>query len=382
MIRDDFRRLLQAAQTFSRDNDSDAVLFLGHPSDPIPRALIVDKDLSLAARIVWCFFRQQSDSPDAAGTAPNYDTIQRELSIGGRGTVAAAVHELRVTRWITLMPQPAHHRRHIYLLHNTPLSFNDAVELDPDYPNRIAEAIKSPSRSVRNLAQRVLDGAMVAAHSNDMNNELFRLAGYGAQDPVTDGSSDDSMLSFFMFQRSGSDSEPSGDPMPSEDPGPVELNLHSDIFLLSPAMENLARIKLNFVPAKYRQPMLDELAVRILERKTGDNPVKHPLGYLSWMVNQYRETGELPLTGRGDRLPEIIGQLTRASRAQDEKPIRDEIARLTADVQHFHRTISRLESHGHAPDEALIESLDSTEQRLNELKSLIPEGANGPHGPH
>ena len=163
MVRSDFNSLLEAAQSFSLENDSDAVLFLGHPSDPIPRALILDRDLPPWARLLWCYFRSRSHSPDLAGTAPNYDTIQDELGVKGRGTVAAAVHALRVTRWMTLMPQTAQNRRHIYLLHNAPLTFHQAVELDPEYPNRIAEASRSPSRPIRVLAPGYIDLVRYAA---------------------------------------------------------------------------------------------------------------------------------------------------------------------------------------------------------------------------
>ena len=377
MIRDDFSRLLQAAQSFSTEHNSDTVLFLGHPSDPIPRTLIVDKDLSLAARIVWCFFRQRSDSPDSPGTAPNYDTIQKELSIGGRGTVAAAVHELRVTRWITLIPQPAHHRRKIYWLHNTPLTFNQAVELDPDYPNRIAEAIRSPSRIVRTRAQRILDGAMASAQSGDLNSEVFRLAAYAAPEPGKNDSRGGSLLSPYMFQRSDSGQEDPENHLQPEEPLPAELDFHGGVFGLSPAMEDLARIKLNSVPAEFRQAMLDELAVRVIEREKGNDPVRHPLGYLSWMINQYIHKGDLPLSGRGDKLSEIIEQIGRVERDEFEKPLRQELDRLNAEMEHHKRTLSYLESQSKKPDEGLVENIHRTERKIRELRSQLSEGANG-----
>ncbi len=377
MIRNDFRRMLQAAQSFSRKHDSDTVLFLGHPTDPIPRTLIMDKDLSLAARIIWCFFRQQSDSPASPGMAPNYDTIQKELSIGGRGTVAAAVHELRVTRWIILMPQDEHHRRKIYWLPNAPLTFNEAVELDPDYPTRIDEAIRSPSRSVRTLAQRILDGAMASAQSGDLNSELFRLAAYATPETGTESSVGGTSFSRFLGHRSESDLQDPESHIQPEEPVSLELNFHGGIFGLSPAMEDLARIKLNSVPAEFRQPLLDELAVRVIERDRGSDPVRHPLGYLSWMINQYIEKGDLTLSGRGEKLSEIIEQIDRAKRAEFEKPLRQELERLSAVMAHDNRLLSYQESRSSSPDEALVEGIQRTKQRIEELRSQLSGGANG-----
>ena len=376
MIRNDFKRILQAAESFSRENDSDTVLFLGHPSDPIPRALLLDKDLTPWARCLWWYLRTCSDSPASAGSAPNYDTIQLELGMKGRGTVAAAIHALRVTRWITLMPHTAAHRRHIYLLHNAPLTYHEAVELDPDYPNRIAEALRSPSKPIRILAQRILDGAMLAAQSEDTNSDLFRLAGYAEQEETQSEGEDSSLLNGYMFHRSAAGPEPYDTPAPSEESEclGVELDFHVDILGISPSMEKLARTKLEGIPAEYRQPLLDDLAVRAIEGEDGSKePLNTPLGYIMWAVNRYIKEGDLALTGKGEQLAEIIEQRERQKRARHEQPTREELQRLYADMEHYRR----LESRSGTLDESLLRVRDRTEQRITELRAQLSGGSNG-----
>ncbi len=372
MNRNDLDDMLGAAMSFSLENDSDAVLFLGNPTSPIPAALIRDRDLPPWARLVWCNFRQYSDSPAAAGIAPTYETIQADLGISGRGTVSAAIHALRVTRWITLK-QVADNRRHVYLIHDAPITFLQAVEINPDYTDHISEAIRSPSKQVRELARLVLDGAMETAESDGPLSELYRLASVPSQHSRgTDGSGS---LTWGTFNLRGSGNIPETGAPAAEEAVPVELDFHDELLGFTKSLKSLAEIKIRSLPAEYRQSLLDELAYKVLSRWNTDNPVRTPLAYLNWFVNHYEKKGELPLTGEGERLPQLLESLEARRRSEEQRPLRDEITKLSAELQHFRRLIS----YSDEPDQHLQESLKKTERRMREVQAQFGGAADVTH---
>ena len=367
MKKSDLDNLLHRAVSFSRENDSDAVLFLGQPTDPLPRALLFDKDLPPWARIIWWCLRTYSDNPASASRAPSYENIQEELGIGSRGTVSAAIHSLRVTRWITLLAN-SDVRRNVYLLHDAPLTFSQAIELDPDYTDRIADALRSSNKHVRQLARRVLDGAMETAESDNPCSELYRLASV----PSRHGNPPDGAHVFEWgdFNLRGSPPEQEMDlPLP-EEPKPVELDFHELVLGLTPGMERLARIKLEEFPSEQRQALLDDLAVRVLEQADGDNPVRNSLAYIMWTVNRYVQDKDLALDGRGRRLPELLQAMEFRQRSDAEKPLRDELVRLSSNHQGLERMISRSGS----ADPSMLDQLTQTERRMTEIRKQL-EGA-------
>ena len=372
MDKSELNRLLESAQAYARDNDTDAILFLGSPTDPIPRALILDVDLPFPARVLWCYLRSLSDSPGAAGSAPSYDRIQQELGMKSRGTVASAVHALRITRWVTLLPQSVKNHRHLYLLHNAPLTYLQSADIDPGYPERIAEAIQSPSKHIRVLARRVLDGAMSTVESESHLTDINRLAGFV---PDTKRSGEVSEQTFWnsILQRpppGSTGTQP--DKLPAE-PEQAELVFHDDVIGFTSAMHDLAVLKIRQVPARYRQAFLDDLAVKVMERAGGDKPIHSPLNYLHWMVNQYTTSGDLPLSGKGELLPAMIKERDREHRRQIEQPIREELDRQSSELAH----LNRLLSHGNPEDQWLRESLQKTETRVAELKAKLTRRTNG-----
>ncbi len=352
-------RVLTDAREFARDRNSDAVLFLGQPTDPIPRALIQDSDLPPWARVLWCYFRQLSDTPARAGTMSDYETIRKSLGIGSRGTVAAALHALRVTRWITLLPPQstgAVKTPNVYLLHNMPLTYGQAMDLDPEYANHIAEAVASPNKSIRNLARRMLDGAMMsmAESENDIDrittlvlpaNAIERSWNSYQRSPVN------------VIEEAGDEKDYSH--IPGDDQG---LNLYPEILGLSPANAKLMEIKIRQVEPEYRQPYLDELAVRFIEGKGSSRAVKNPVGYLSWLVNEHRQ-GEIRLTGKGERLPVLLEERKvrqeRERWSEHRKKLRDLGLELDG--------LNRLIDYGRT-DESLLDQKRRLENEVRELR--------------
>ncbi len=360
MNRTNLDQLVAQVQSFAAAQRSDAVLFLGHPTDPIPRALILDRDLPVWARLLWCYFRTRSDHPATAGTAPSYSTIRKDLGIGSRGTVSAAICALRVTRWITLLPA-SKERHQIYLLHNAPLTWRQAIELDADYPARLEEAIHSPRPQIRALARRLLEGSLETAEQEDPRTESYRLAScLEAEDRAALG----------RYRIRGivePISLPAAAPVSSESEASV-LDFHEEILGISADLQPLAVLKLQAVPEKWRQAILDDLAVRVLERADGADPIRSPLAYLQWMVNEWQKSGELPLSGRGEELRRRQQALQAEQERQADAPRQEELRRLGTDLQHFQRLQSYQEAQG-VPNEWVNQQLRQTQEQIEALQS-------------
>lgn len=373
--RREFDRLIEGAYSFARENNSDAVLFMGQPTDPIPRVLILDRDLPPVARLLWCYFRQRSDSPGAAGIASDYDTIREEMGIGSRSTVADAIHALRVTRWITLLPQPAlagQYSPKIYLLHNAPLTFSQAIDLDPAYTDRIAEALRSPSKRVRELAQRMLDGAIVSSAPGDSSgNELYRLAGF-AQSGAEAIPGLWQHVYGRMPQRAETGTEESPGAVSVEISEGSDLDFHEEIFGLSSLQKKLMKMKIVEVDEEYRQAYLDELAAIVVEREGGSDPIRNPPAYLMKLIELHR-TGNIALSGKGERLEELLRQKRQETERRQQAKDDARMGALMGDLSHIRRLIEYCETGGKQPEPWMLADLERVEKQIR----LLGRSRNG-----
>ena len=372
MNRADFDRMLLATRNLANEQDSDAVLFLGSPTDPIPRALIIDTDLPFEARVLWCYFRSLSDSPGSAGITPGYDTIQKELGIGRRNTVSNCLSALHITRWITIMPQAGQQRR-IYLLHDTPLTFDQAVELDPGYTDRLSAAMKNPVLKIRSLAQRVLDGAMEFSGEDTPCADLYRLSGFSPRPGPPDEGNGGGVWSF-MFQRqnpsAGSgEEEPAAAHEPRDDSTVVVLDFHDEILAFSPGNKSLATLKLGFLPAGCRQMYLDDLAVQVLQKASGKNPIRSPIKYLQWMVNQHVEKGDSVLSGDAEKLETMLAEVKRNRLREANGPLHEELDELRREHAHF----SKMARHIDRPDDWIMERIEETASQIGKIERTLQE---------
>lgn len=345
MNRSDLQRLIASAQSLARDRDSDAVLFLGSPTDPVPRALIVDTDLPFPARILWCYLRSLSDSPGSAAISPSYRDLQKELGISNRSAVGDYLKTLQITRWISVVSQGGPKSRRVYVLYDMPLTFEQAVDVDADYASGIEKAMEHPKTTIRSLAQRVLDGAIRSSGSQGPGTDIYRLAGFaGHAGPSREGDGVDMWSG--VYQRLRPD-ESMKDPnlrhsaptVMSHEDTEIELVFHDRILDLSRSMKELASLTLKRLPARYRQLLLDDLAANVLQRSFGNDPIRSPLRYLQWMVNKYTEGGELPLSGKGEDLEKIVAELDRKQMQEETRPLRDELQQLKAHSAHLERMI-------------------------------------------
>ncbi len=357
--------LVQQAQAIARKNGSDAVLFLGSSSAPIPRALITDVDLPPWSRMLWCYWRARSDSPNSGAIASDYDMIRKELGIGGKATVATAIQALRLTRWITQMPLPVGEQRfrsRVYLLHALPPTYQQAVDLDPDYANWILKAIHSNSRQIRNLAHRIVDRAMeIADHpERGFGDELERLVHQST------GRSTQWSCTFQRFHpdqaRKIHDAQP---PKPNKR---VELNFYDDILQFNEFQKSVAEPKIRYLPEEYQQAYLDDLAARVIKQEGSQRPVQSPLSYLQWMVNQYLDQGNIVLTGDGENLKQMLSKKSEDEFKKRSASLRQTLRAQQAEIDYFDRVIkeSRVQ-----PEKWMTDGLQEAQNEVRKIKRQI-----------
>ncbi|MCY4229279.1 MAG: hypothetical protein OXF20_16640 [Gammaproteobacteria bacterium] len=363
------------AGTVVQETGGDAVIFLGQPTDPIPRALIQDRDLGAWARLIWCYFRQLSDSPAATGAAGDYDSIRKTLGIGSRGTVSDALQALRLTRWVTCLSVLDRSGRsvytpNVYVLHNSPISFSLALELDPAYAEYIDRALNSPGVGIRELARRMLDGAM-ADDPSDPGLELRRRAGSAA--------AGNSAL-WYQYQRAPEPeqteleaaAECREESRQRQEEAKAELDLHEDILKIrNPGVARIVEMKLRDLPADLRQPYLDEMAVKVLEGESGKGrQVNNPIAYLGWLVNEHK-AGNVAIDGRGTRLKEMLAEMDDRERRDRVKARQAEQADLLEELKSEFSWISQNLERKAWEGKELLEFTERKEQLEKEIKDLI-----------
>ncbi|MCY4052184.1 MAG: hypothetical protein OXE41_05055 [Gammaproteobacteria bacterium] len=367
-LRSKLDQILINAHSFAQPNLSDAVLFMGQPTDPIPRALIQDRDLPPWARILWCYFRQLSDSPATAGAMANYETISEQLGIGGRGTISDAIHALRITRWVTLIPKNWKNakmdNRNVFLLHNIPITYTQAMELDPKYADLLVETADSPRKKLRDLARRMIGGTTTSTDTESPLHEINRLAGYSI------ASSEPSSQWLHIYERLPDQDEQSMQyigPKHEQNSEMEPLDFHETILDLSPGQVVLMRNKLMQLEAGYRQAYLDELAVRHLEGKQNNTPLRNASAYLMWQVNEHN-VGNITLTGKGERLQTILQeqekQIQQAQKAKYVEKLND----LGGRLEHVKRLLEFSAARNKNPEPWMLEDKQNLEQEIRELR--------------
>ncbi len=360
------RDLVKQAHAFACKNGSDAVLFIGSPSAPIPRALITDVDLPPWSRMLWCYWRARSESSSSGAIASDYDTIRKELGISGKATVATAIQALRLTRWITRMPLSKGKERfnsRVYLLHALPLTYQQAVEIDPDYAAWILEAIRSKSRPIRNLAHRIVDRAMEFADKPEpgFSDELGRLV----------QSSQRSTQWACTFQRSHPDqARKIHDCEPPPQTQDVELEFYDAILKFNDFQKSVAEAKIRYLPEQYQQAYLNDLVARVIKREGSQRPVQNPLSYLQWMVNQYLDREEIVLNGDGENLKRVLNEKSGNEFKKQAASLRQTLQEQQCEIEYFNRMI---EASHDLPAKWMTEGLQEAQEAVRKTRRRIEE---------
>lgn len=147
------------------------LIFTGNMHDSVPRALLLSKGLGPREKITWQLIRLYAPGNRAA-VFPSYTELQYQLASAekekaSRDTVSQAIRILRLERWLSLVDTVRLRDkktgrlvacRNIYALHDEPLPFEDAEQLDPNYMSLLEKcASDKNSKAVRHVAHRQLN---------------------------------------------------------------------------------------------------------------------------------------------------------------------------------------------------------------------------------
>ncbi|MDE0853871.1 MAG: STY4528 family pathogenicity island replication protein [Nevskia sp.] len=156
--------LIQSSLEALRDGHAEsrateALLFVGHWNDSLPRLLLHDAVLEPVDKIVWAVIKTRADP--ARGTAfPSYTMIGRLANVGSEATVSRALAILRVTRWLTACGRVrdfrGRFRGNVYVLHDEPLSLVDTLYLDPAYMAFTRQSMEHRHARVAQVAGAVI----------------------------------------------------------------------------------------------------------------------------------------------------------------------------------------------------------------------------------
>jgi hypothetical protein len=144
----------------------DGLLYSGNRHESVPRALFLDTRLTPLERNAWQVFRLLLNDQGVT-TLPTYSQLSPFLAsmpCGARAsheTVARALTQLRLTRWLSLVrrrrdPKTGRILGNVYVLHDEPLTPFEAIQLDADYLELVSQALNHAAKAVRTVGLNTL----------------------------------------------------------------------------------------------------------------------------------------------------------------------------------------------------------------------------------
>ncbi len=172
------------------------IVFSGNPHETVPRRLLLDDRLSPLERNAWQVFRLLMNG-DGVTAFPTYDQLRPYLGNNpgrpaSRETVAKALTVLRLTRWISLGRRvrdaiTGQVQGNIYILHDEPVAYSEAIQLDQDFLPLVANGLDHTNTSVREIAGLTFD-EMLVSETQELPTrvEVFRerFRAQGLEDPA------------------------------------------------------------------------------------------------------------------------------------------------------------------------------------------------------
>jgi hypothetical protein len=108
---------------------NDAIIYMGHKQDAIPRAIWFDPALQGIDVRAWGLIRTQLDA-DNPVTISLHSFLRQQLG-HSKATVSRFLYVLRLSRWITLCHTlhnaAGHIQGHVYAIHDYALSITDTA---------------------------------------------------------------------------------------------------------------------------------------------------------------------------------------------------------------------------------------------------------------
>ncbi|MGP0148064.1 STY4528 family pathogenicity island replication protein [Pseudomonas oryzihabitans] len=172
------------------------IVFSGNPHETVPRRLLLDNRLSPLERNAWQVFRLLMNG-DCVTAFPTYEQLRPYLGNNpgrpaSRETVAKALTVLRLTRWLSLGRRvrdaiTGQVQGNIYILHDEPVDYSEAIQLDYDFLPLVANALEHSNSSVREIAGLTFD-EMLVSETQELPTrvEVFkeRFRAQGLEDPA------------------------------------------------------------------------------------------------------------------------------------------------------------------------------------------------------
>ncbi|MBH3329846.1 hypothetical protein I5L56_09445 [Pseudomonas oryzihabitans] len=172
------------------------IVFSGNPHETVPCRLLLDDRLSPLERNAWQVFRLLMNG-DGVTAFPTYDQLRPYLGNNpgrpaSRETVAKALTVLRLTRWLSLGRRirdaiTGQVQGNIYILHDEPVAYSEAIQLDHDFLPLVANGLEHTNTSVREIAGLTFD-EMLVSETQDLPTrvEVFRerFRAQGLEDPA------------------------------------------------------------------------------------------------------------------------------------------------------------------------------------------------------
>jgi len=335
-------------------NYIDSLVYIGNWQDAIPRSIWVDKELDSREVRSWGIIRTQAIHSSAVMLSLN-KLLMGKLDYSN-ATVSKIIYVLRLTRWISLCSQlrtqSGKFKGNIYAIHDTPLSIADSIYLDKEYLTFVQQQISHKNKKISKLAESIWQG-LANSVKNDANflqadsSELISQSIRGLSVGQAEGSElnrhvyilnmDENSHVYILNAVENShvqnlnmvDKNMLTDTNQTLNNHVQNLNAATtcssskDIFnkkttttnsegiyengiekkhceLIYPQEFNkneikLAQMYLKNIGAELKQSFLDETAAQIINRRKTHKAIRNPVGYLSWLCNEYGK-GNLYLT--------------------------------------------------------------------------------------
>ncbi len=143
---------------------TDQLVLLGSVQDPVPRLLIIDRDLPHLAVRIWAYFRSRINPDQEASKCPVFNETMTDLGVASKETLSDSVALLRATRWLSVIERLKdgrnYNRGQIYGLHTEPISIADAMVLDEEYIEVLNKlATHRINRNYASIGKQLLNSA-------------------------------------------------------------------------------------------------------------------------------------------------------------------------------------------------------------------------------
>ncbi|HBR1983689.1 TPA: hypothetical protein L9M67_003831 [Klebsiella quasipneumoniae subsp. quasipneumoniae] len=299
---------------------ADYLLFSGVQHDCTPRALLFDLRLTPGERNAWQLLRLFLDQREPT-PVPLYERLSPLVSsvpCGARAsheTISRMLVTLRLTRWLSLIrrlrdKKTGRLRGNIWVLHDSPLTPFEALQLDAEYLELVSRALQHANKAVRRVAQTVvqelhddvqLSQRLLPSHLQAL---LQRAAIPGYPQPPGISETEESLSPFVRdyvpLSSTAEESASAAQHHPLRQPNSVRtvvnkrsvsmnhvprarepLALPERFIQLPVSQQNGARIAMSSLEPSLQQAVLDEWDARC-ESQT----IRHPAGYLFGIIQK------------------------------------------------------------------------------------------------